>query len=134
MWIEEQRAKSVVRLGIAQTNKRQGSATGFIVVNTAKRLVVLTCGHSFKEWAQGTEISVQFHDKTDGRAEAVWVNTKRGVALLLVDTSSIPDLSEYPAVDFSYDDVRIGDVLVTLGYPHGRVGNPDIWNNLGSVT
>jgi len=57
-----------------------------------------------------------------------------GVALLLVDTSSIPDLSEYPAVDFSYDDVRIGDVLVTLGYPHGRVGNPNIWNNLGSVT
>ncbi|KAG2642865.1 hypothetical protein PVAP13_2KG284200 [Panicum virgatum] len=99
MWIEEQRAKSVVRLGIAQTNKRQGSATGFIVVNTAKRLVVMTCGHSFKEWAQGTEISVQFHDKTDGRAEAVWVNTKTEVALLLIGTSSIPDLSEYPAVE-----------------------------------
>ncbi|RCV23999.1 hypothetical protein SETIT_5G050300v2 [Setaria italica] len=120
---------SVVRLCIARTKKNKGRGTGFVVVNTANKLVVMTCGHSLNEWE-----CITFHDMGDASAEAVWVNTEKEVALLLIDTSSNPELSAYPAVDFSYDDVRVGDFLVTLGQPHGMRGYHDVWSNFGVVT
>ncbi|TKW12650.1 hypothetical protein SEVIR_5G049600v4 [Setaria viridis] len=125
---------SVVRLCIARTQKNKGRGTGFIVVNTANKLVVMTCGHLLNEWVRGTKVGVTFHDMRDASAEAVWVNTEKEVALLLIDTSSNSELSAYPTVNFSYDDIRVGDFLVTLGHPHGMRGYHDVWNNFGLVT
>ncbi|RCV23996.1 LOW QUALITY PROTEIN: hypothetical protein SETIT_5G050000v2 [Setaria italica] len=114
------RGKAVHR----KNKKNKGRGTGFIVVNTANKLVVMTCGHPLNEWewVRGTKVGVTFHDMGDASAEAVWVNTEKEVALLLIDTSSNPELSAYPAVDFSYDDVGVGDFLVTLGHPHDMRG------------
>ncbi|RCV23998.1 hypothetical protein SETIT_5G050200v2 [Setaria italica] len=125
---------SVVRLCIARTKRNKGRGTGFIVVNTTNKLVVITCGHPLNEWVRGTKVGVIFHDIGDASVEAVWVNIEKEVALLLIDTSSNPELSAYPAVDFSYDDVGVGGFLVTLGHPHGMRGYHDVWNNFGLVT
>ncbi|RCV24000.1 hypothetical protein SETIT_5G050400v2 [Setaria italica] len=84
---------SVVRLCIARTKKNKGRGTGFIVVNTANKLVVMTCGHLLNEWVRGTKVGVTFHDMRDASAKAVWVNTEKEVALLLIDTPSNPEFS-----------------------------------------
>nr|XP_034597767.1 uncharacterized protein LOC117858749 isoform X2 [Setaria viridis] len=85
----EEHAMSVVRLCIARTKKNKGLGIGFIVVNTANKLVVMTCGHSLNEWVKGTKVGVTFYNRRDSSAEAMWVNTEKEVALLLISTSPI---------------------------------------------
>uniref|UniRef100_K3XQQ9 Serine protease n=2 Tax=Setaria italica TaxID=4555 RepID=K3XQQ9_SETIT len=132
--IEAEQATSVVRLRVTRTQNKKGRGTGFIVANTANKLVVMTCGHSFHEWVRGTEVGITFHDRRDASAEAVLINKEEEVALLMIDTSSNPELCAYPVVTFSYEDIRVGDFLVMLGHPHGMRGYHDVWNNFGWVT
>nr|TKW12647.1 hypothetical protein SEVIR_5G049300v2 [Setaria viridis] len=62
---------SVVRLCIARTKKNKGCGTGFVMVDTANKLVVMTCAHSLNEWVRGTKECVSFHGMGDASVEAV---------------------------------------------------------------